>query len=182
VRTGLIAAFADELSAYRYLEGLLWGDGVTCPYCGADGRRVGKLDGSSTRIGARKCYACRKKFSIVRGTLFERSHVPLHKWLQAIYLTDGGSAEIRPYHLSKIVNVSCKTAVQMLRKLKDAANGSEKTPPGVPAAAFMEKISRQPVRPSPRPGARAASPGRDAQVSSRKRESGSYRDRQPRGR
>jgi transposase-like protein len=117
--SSIVAAFADELSAHRYLEHVLWPNGPVCPHCGARGR-IGKLDGASTRIGAHKCYACRKIFSTTSGTIFNRSHVPLHKWLQAIYLTDGGTKPIRPYRLARIINVSAKTATSMLGKLQQA--------------------------------------------------------------
>jgi len=116
----VLARFADELSAHRYLETVLWPDGMECPRCGSHGR-IGKLNGESTRVGAYKCYACRKSFSVTYGTLFSSSHVPVHKWLQAIYLTDGGTRPIRPHHLQQILNVSFKTASSMLRRLTAAA-------------------------------------------------------------
>lgn len=116
----LVAAFADELSAHRYFETLVWPDGPVCLRCGTPGR-VSQIDGATTRIGTYKCYACRKIFCLTSGTIFERSHVPLHKWLQAIYLTDGGSRRVLPYHLALIIKVSCKTATSMLQKLSAAA-------------------------------------------------------------
>jgi transposase-like protein len=119
-RSDGLARFADELSAHRYLEGIIWPHGATCPRCGAQGR-IGRLDGASTRLGAYKCYACRRTFSLTHGTIFSSSHVPLHKWLQAIYLTEGGKKPIRPHHLQRILNVSFKTASTMLRRLEDAA-------------------------------------------------------------
>ncbi len=117
---GALARFSDEASAHRYLEELLWPTGPRCPRCASRGR-IGKLNGGSTRIGTYKCYACRKSFSITYGTFFESSHVPVHKWLQAIYLTDCGAKPMRPYHLQKILNVSFKTAAAMMRKLSEAA-------------------------------------------------------------
>ncbi len=116
-----LSRFADELSAHQYLEHILWPNGPHCPRCGVHGR-VGRLNGASTRLGALKCYACRRTFSVTHGTIFSSSHVPLHKWLQAIYLTDGGTKPIRTHHLELILNVSFKTASGMLRKLKQAAN------------------------------------------------------------
>jgi transposase-like protein len=114
---GQLGHFANELSAHRYLEKILWPDGVVaCPRCG-DRDRLGKLNGETIRLGTYKCYACRRSFSITHGTLFASSHVPLHKWLQAIYLTDGGTAPIRPHHLGKILNVSFRTASAMLQRL-----------------------------------------------------------------
>jgi transposase-like protein len=118
----LYARFADELSAHRYLEKILWPNGMRCPRCGSEGR-IGRLNGDSTRVGAYKCYACRKSFSVAYGTLFSASHVPVHKWLQAIYLTDGGTKSIRPHHLQQVLNVSFKTASSIIRRLSEAAAG-----------------------------------------------------------
>jgi transposase-like protein len=118
-RDGL-ARFANELSAYEYVEHILWPNGPKCPHCGSE-ERVGKLNGASTRIGAYKCYNCRKTFSVTHGTLFSSSHVPLHKWLQAIYLTEGGTKPMRPHHLQQILNVSFKTASSMIRRISEAA-------------------------------------------------------------
>ena len=115
-----LALFADELSAHRYLEGLLWPNGVCCPRCGSIGK-VGKLNGETTRVGTYKCYVCRKAFSVLHGTLMSSSHVPAHKWLQAIYLTEGGTKPMRPYHLHRILNVSFKTASSMMRRIGEAA-------------------------------------------------------------
>ncbi len=115
-----LALFADELSALHYLEGLLWPKGVCCPHCGSAGK-VGKLNGETTRLGTYKCYVCRKHFSVLHGTLMSASHVPAHKWLQAIYLTEGGTRPMLPYHLHRILNVSFKTAASMMRRIGEAA-------------------------------------------------------------
>lgn len=128
----LIAALADELSAHRYIEHLLWPVGPVCPHCRV--RRVGRLDGASTRLGSFKCYGCRRIFSITYGTIFERSHVPLHKWLQALYLT-GYGPKCRASDLARILNVTCKTAVTMLRRLEQVkAEGWVTADPDVAAA------------------------------------------------
>jgi transposase-like protein len=79
------ARFQDERAAYAYLEALLWPNGPVCPHCGATDR-IYELKGKSTRIGVRKCGHCRKPFRVTVGTVFESSHVPLHKWLQAMHL------------------------------------------------------------------------------------------------
>jgi transcription elongation factor Elf1 len=59
--------------------------GPTCPHCGACDR-IYELKGKSTRIGVRKCGHCRKPFTVKVGTVFESSHISLHKWLQAVFL------------------------------------------------------------------------------------------------
>jgi transposase-like protein len=111
--------FTDEASAHAYLEGIIWPSGPRCAHCGQG--RVGKLNGATTRLGTYKCYGCRKVFNLTHGTIFSGSHVPLHKWLQAIYLTDGGTKPIRPFHLGRILNVSFKTAAHIMQRLSDAA-------------------------------------------------------------
>ncbi len=118
--------FSNELSAHRYLEGIIWPDGVRCPHCSGT-ERVGKLNGASTRLGTYKCYACRRSFSVTHGTLFMSSHVPVHKWLQAIYLTGGGTKNIRPHQLQRILNVSFKTASFILRRISEAAASADLT-------------------------------------------------------
>ena len=114
-----LAIFADELSAHRYLERMLWPDGLSCPRCHST--RVGKLNGASTRLGTYKCYGCRKAFSLLHGTVMSSSHVPAHKWLQAIYLTDCGTRSVPTQYLQQILNVSFKTAASMMRRIGEAA-------------------------------------------------------------
>src|SRR5258708_36902893 len=80
------AHFHNEEAAYAYVEARLWPHGPVCPHCGASKEHVGRLEGKTTRAGLRKCYACRKPFTVKIGTIFEASHAPLRIWLQAIHL------------------------------------------------------------------------------------------------
>ena len=153
VRTAL-ERFANELSAHRYLEGIIWPNGVKCPHCSGT-ERIGKLNGASTRLGTYKCYGCRKSFSVTYGTLFMSSHVPVHKWLQAIYLTDGGTKNIRPHHLQQILNVSFKTASFILRRISEAAASAEQT--GSPA--LTDPVAT--VIPTGEPTVKQPTPGLD---------------------
>jgi transposase-like protein len=116
-----LARFSDELSAHRYLENVLWPQGIECPRCGS-GERIGELNGASTKMGTYKCYSCRKSFSVTSGTIFSSSHVPMHKWFQAIYLTQGGTKFISARQLQQILNVSFKTAASMIARLSSAAS------------------------------------------------------------
>jgi hypothetical protein len=71
--------FRNEQASYAYVEALVWPDGRVCPHCGVIGNS-GLLKGKSTRIGVYKCYACRKPFTVKVGTIFEKSHIPMHTW------------------------------------------------------------------------------------------------------
>jgi len=111
--------FRDEAEAYRCVERQVWPDGPICPKCGS--ARVGKMAGSSTRFGTYKCYRCRKPFTVKIGTLFESSHVPLHKWLRAIYLLSSSRRGVASNQLCEILEVSPKTAVFMAERIGKAA-------------------------------------------------------------
>lgn len=132
--------FSNELSAHQYLEGIIWPNGATCPHCGGT-ERIGKLNGASTRLGTYKCYTCRRSFSVTYGTLFMSSHVPVHKWLQAIYLTGGGTKNIRPHQLQRILNVSFKTASFILRRISEAAASAEQIQPPTKADTVAAVIT-----------------------------------------
>jgi transposase-like protein len=75
----------DEQAAYNWVEAHVWPEGPVCPHCGSV-ERIAKMAGKATRFGLYKCYACRKQFRVTVGTIFEKSHVPLHIWLQAFFL------------------------------------------------------------------------------------------------
>ena len=85
VRFQPTSTFTDEAAAYDWVEARVWPEGPICPHCGGVDR-IGKMEGKSTRIGAYKCYQCRKPFTVKVGTIFEASHVPMHLWLQAMFL------------------------------------------------------------------------------------------------
>ena len=70
------ARFHDEKAAYAWVESKVWPNGPVCPHCKGT-ERISKMKGTSTRIGAHKCYACRKPFTVKVGTVFESSHVPM---------------------------------------------------------------------------------------------------------
>ncbi len=79
------APFQSEEAAYAHIESCLWPKGPVCPHCGSI-ERIKPLKGKTTRIGLYKCYVCYKPFTVKIGTIFEDSHIPLNKWLQAIYM------------------------------------------------------------------------------------------------
>ena len=109
----------DEQAAYDWIEARLWPNGPRCPHCGST-ERFYALKGKTTRIGLRKCGACRKPFTVKIGTIFESSHVPLHLWLQAIYLLCGSKKGISSHQLHRILGVTLKTAWFMGHRIREA--------------------------------------------------------------
>lgn len=115
--------FHDEQAAYDFVEARVWPDGPVCPHCGCF-ERIGKLGGQSTRIGVRKCYDCRKPFTVKVGTIFESSHVKLHLWLQAMFLMCSSKKGISSHQLSRTLGVTVKTAWFMSHRIREAMRES----------------------------------------------------------
>jgi transposase-like protein len=110
----LFQAIPDQESARHYLESRLWPDGVTCPTC-KKGERITIRKG-----GYYRCNACKLDFTVRTGTIFERSHVPLHKWIYAMYLLVTARKGISSLQLAKEIGVTQKSAWFMLQRLREA--------------------------------------------------------------
>lgn len=111
--------FHDEKAAYRWVEARVWPEGPVCPHCGGTDR-ISAMKGKSTRIGAYKCYQCRKPFTVKVGTVFESSHVALHLWLQAMFLLSSGKKGISSNQLHRVLGVTLKTAWFMSHRVREA--------------------------------------------------------------
>ena len=96
--------------------------------------RITKLKGKSTRPGVYKCNDCRKPFTVTVGTVFERSHVPLHKWVQAVHLMAASKKGIRAHQLHRMLGVTYKTAWFMAHRIREAMRSDDLTPFGSAAA------------------------------------------------
>lgn len=121
--------FHNEVAAYDYLENLLWPNGPVCPHCGG-GDKIYKLEGNATRLGLKKCGHCRKQFTVKVGTVYEASHIPLHKWLQATYLMYASKKGISSHQLHRTLEVTYKTAWFMTHRIREAMKDSGSSPMG----------------------------------------------------
>src|SRR6476620_9153102 len=120
--------YTDENAARAHLEALLWPDGPTCPRC--QSQEVTKLKGKSTRPGVYKCRPCQKPFSVTVGTVFERSHIPLHQWVYATHLLTASKKGISSHQLMRMLGVTYKTAWFMAHRIREAMRPAELTPMG----------------------------------------------------
>jgi transposase-like protein len=130
------AYFQDEGAAFDRLEAIIWPNGPVCPKCGCTGR-IGSLKGvkdkkGRERLGLRKCYDCRQQFTVRVGTVFERSHVPLHVWFQAAYLLCSSKKGISSNQLSRSLGVTLQTAWFMSHRLREAMRVLKMEPLGGP--------------------------------------------------
>lgn len=114
----LFKIIPDAESARLYLEERLWPNGVVCPVC-TKGDRV-----TTRKGGFYRCNACQEDFTVRTGTIFERSHIPLNKWIYAMYLMVTARKGISSLQLSKEIGVTQKSAWFMLHRLREACAGN----------------------------------------------------------
>jgi transposase-like protein len=122
-------ALYDEAKAYELVESVLWPDGPVCAKCGSV-ERISKMEGKSTRIGTYKCYACRSKFTVKMGTIFEDSHIPMRFWLQAIFLMASSKKGISSNQLHRTFGISLRSAWFMSHRLREAMRSGPLSPMG----------------------------------------------------
>lgn len=119
------AHFADADLAREMLERMRWPNGAACPRCGGcDPYKItpsGKsTKARTTRKGLYKCRACRKQFTVTVGTVFEDTHIPMNKWLQAIYLLCSSKKGISAHQLHRMLGITYKSAWFMAHRLRYA--------------------------------------------------------------
>jgi transposase-like protein len=125
------ARFHNEEAAFAYVEAELWPNGPVCPHCeNADSAKIGRLQGKTTRVGLRKCYACRKPFTVRIGTIFEDSHLPLRLWLQAMHLLCSSKKGISTRQLQRTLGCGMKTAWHLGHRIRFAMAPADALPLG----------------------------------------------------
>lgn len=152
--------FHNEDAAFAYVEERLWPNGPVCPHCqNADQVRIGRLTGKSSRPGLRKCYACRKTFTVRIGSIFEDSHFPLRLWLQAIQLITASKKGISTRQIQRTFNCSMKTAWFLMHRVREmmapAANAGPLGGSGVTVEADDMEMGKS-AKTRKRPGGRKA--------------------------
>ena len=115
----LFEMFPDQESARVYLESLLWPEGPRCPVCGT-GERI-----TTRKGGFYRCNQCQEDFTVRTGTVMERSHIPLHKWVYAMYLVVTARKGVSSMQLAKEIGITQKSAWFMLGRLREACGGTD---------------------------------------------------------
>jgi transposase-like protein len=111
--------YADEAKAREYLESVRWPEGPVCPHCGCLDAAT-KLAGKAHRAGLYQCKECSQQFSVTVGTLYERSHIPLHKWLFATHLMAASKKGISAHQLMRTLGLgSYRTAWFMAHRIRE---------------------------------------------------------------
>lgn len=121
--------FHDDEAARKHLEAQRWPDGAYCPHCG-ECEAVTLLQGKSIKPGTYSCRSCRSKFGVTVGTIFERSHVSLSKWMLAFRLMTASKKGMSAKQLERSLGVTYKTAWFMAHRIREAMNVESPEPLG----------------------------------------------------
>jgi transposase-like protein len=133
--------FHSEPEAFKFLESIVWANGVVCPHCGVSGGRVYDLSGvrgkpskknpeGAIRYGLKKCGECRQQFTVKVGTVFEHARMPLHKMLQAVHLIISSKKGISSHQLGRILEVQYKSAWFLSHRIREAMRSGDLAPFG----------------------------------------------------
>jgi transposase-like protein len=114
--------FANETNARKHLEALRWPDGPYCPHCGS--LNATRLEGKAHRAGLVQCNDCREQYTVTVGTVFERSKVPLHKWLLCNHLICASKKGMSAKQIERMLGVTYKTAWFMCHRIREAMDGA----------------------------------------------------------
>ena len=118
--------FHDETAARAHIEASRWNGEPSCPYCGSV--NVRRMAGK-TQAGMFLCNGCRDKFTVRTGSVMERSHVPLHKWLLATHLMAASKKGMSAKQMERMLGVTYKTAWFLCHRIREAMDGAAPTGP-----------------------------------------------------
>jgi transposase-like protein len=120
--------FHDEAKATAHMEADRWPDGAYCPHCGSV--NVTKM-GGETQAGMFMCNGCRDKFTVRTGTIFERSHIPLHKWLLATHIMAASKKSVSALQLQRMLGLgSYRSAWFMCHRIRESMKPDTSEPIG----------------------------------------------------
>jgi transposase-like protein len=121
--------FHDEEAARKHMEAVRWPNGPYCPHCGSV-EGITRLQGASHRPGLFQCNACRGHFTVTNGSVMERSHVPLAKWVLAFHLMAASKKGVSAHQLHRMLQVTYKTAWFMAHRIREAMRDANPAPLG----------------------------------------------------
>jgi transposase-like protein len=121
--------FTDDDKAREWLERRIWATGRLCPHCGVISYST-LLKGQKHRPGVYQCLACRGQFTVTVGTVFERSKIPLSKWLAALFLMVASKKGVSAHQVHRMLGISYKSTWFMMHRLREAMRQGDLAPMG----------------------------------------------------
>jgi transposase-like protein len=121
--------FTDANKAREHLEALHWPDGPVCPHCGVVDQAT-LVKGKSHRPGMYQCNACREPFTVTVGTVMEKSHIPLNKWVLGFHLMAASKKGVSAHQLHRTLGITYKSAWFMAHRIREAMTDDGDEPLG----------------------------------------------------
>jgi transposase-like protein len=120
--------FQDDTAAREWLEARVWPEGPVCPHCGS--LTATGLRGEAHRPGVYQCNDCREQFTVTVKTVFERSKLPLSKWLAALFLMTASKKGVSAHQIHRMLKISYKSAWFMCHRFREAMRPDSMSPLG----------------------------------------------------
>jgi transposase-like protein len=119
--------FQSPENAREWLEKLRWPEGPICSHCGTINHAY-----KTKKPGWYRCAEkeCRKDFTVTTGTVMERSHIPLNKWLMAFYLLNASKKGMSAHQLHRALRLDYKSAWFMCHRIREAMRAGNLGPLG----------------------------------------------------
>ena len=122
--------FNDEDAAWKHFESVRWPDGPICPHCGVIDS-ADKIIGKTARAGLYRCQECVKQFTATVGTIYEDSHIPMHRWLLATHLLCSSKKGYSAHQLMRTLGLgSYRTAWFLAHRIRESMNDTAPSPIG----------------------------------------------------
>jgi len=121
--------FHHETKAREYLEAQRWPNGPECPHCGVIDEAT-QMQGKAHRPGLYQCRGCGQQFSVTVGTVYERSKIPLHKWLLATHLVCASKTAISAHQLHRMLGITYKSAWFLMHRIREGMKDTDAGPMG----------------------------------------------------
>jgi transposase-like protein len=119
--------FRDDDTARAYLERLRWPAGTVCPHCGVIGHSYKTPTPGRYRCAEKEC---RKDFTVTVNTPMERSHIALHKWLQAFSLVTASKKGVSAHQLHRTLSITYRSAWFMAHRIRECMRTGGLAPMG----------------------------------------------------
>jgi transposase-like protein len=155
----------QQHAAREWLERRVWPNGPVCPHCGATSDDVKRLEGKKHRPGLFQCSQCREQFTVTVKTVFERSKIPLSKWLAALFMMTASNEGVSAHQIHRSLGISYKTAWFLCHRLREAMRQGGLAPLGGSGKTVetdetyfgtIPKAKIMPRAPGKKPGGRKA--------------------------
>ncbi|CAN5773773.1 hypothetical protein BH20ACT7_BH20ACT7_12910 [soil metagenome] len=126
----LAEKLTDEAAAYEFMEQLRWNGRPVCPHCGSvrtpyflqprGGKDRATRTGSRSQRRVWKCADCRKQFSVLTGTIFHGTKIPLRTWILVVFELCSSKNGVAAREIERKYDLTAKTAWFMLHRIREA--------------------------------------------------------------